>query len=52
MHLLDTAVEEAAVRQLRARAADMSPRSGTETLLTGDLIRQTPVARLAEMMGK
>jgi len=50
--LLAEAVEEAAVRQLRSRAVSMSPRSGTEPLLTGDLIRQTPVARLAEMMGK
>lgn len=52
VELLAEAVEEAAVRQLRSRAVSMTPRCGTEPLLTGDLIRQTPVARLAEMMGK
>lgn len=50
--ILAEAVEEAAVRELRARAVGMTPRCGTEAPLSGEIIRQTPVARLAEMMGK
>jgi hypothetical protein len=52
IELLAKAVEKAAVRLLEERAGRMIPRTGTQTLLTGAFIRETPVARLAEMMGK
>ena len=50
--LLAAAVEEAAIRELRSRTAGLHPRTGTESPLTGALIRDTPIARLAELMGR
>lgn len=52
VELLSKAVEKAAVRLLEERAGRMIPRTGSQTVLTGAFIRETPVARLAEMMGK
>lgn len=49
---LSGAVEAAAIRALREKTEGILPgASGTAAPLTGRIIRETPVARLAEMMG-
>ena len=46
------AVREAAIEELRRRAVGIRPGSGEETPLTGAMIRDLPLARLAEIRGK
>lgn len=49
---LSDAVEEAAIRALREKTAGILPGgAGSAAPLTGKIIRETPVARLAEIMG-
>ena len=49
---LSEAVEAAAIRALREKTERMAPgASGGSVPLSGRIIRETPVARLAEMMG-
>ncbi len=43
------AVREAAIAELRQRAAGIRPGSGEEAPLTGAMIRELPLARLAEL---
>ena len=46
------AVREAAVEELRRRAVGIRPGSGAEAPLTGAMIRELPLAKLAELRGK
>ena len=46
------AVREAAVEELRRRAVGIRPGSGGEAPLTGAMIRELPLAKLAELRGK
>lgn len=46
------AVREAAIAELRQRAVGIRPGSGEEAPLTGAMIRELPLARLAEIRGK
>lgn len=46
------AVREAAIAELRQRAVGIRPGSGEEAPLTGAMIRDLPLARLAEIRGK
>ena len=46
------AVRQAAVEELRRRAVGVRPGSGGEAPLTGAMIRELPLARLAELRGK
>ena len=50
--LLREAVEAEALRCLRERTGGFSPRIGREAPLTGAMIREMPLSRLAEIMGK
>ncbi len=45
------AVDAAALRELQSRAISTRPQGEKTAPLTGDVIRDTPIARLAEMMG-
>ena len=45
------AVEAAAMRELQSRALSIRPEGGKSTPLTGAVIRDMPIARLAEIMG-
>jgi hypothetical protein len=45
------AVEAAAMRELQSRAVSIRPEGGRSTPLTGAVIRDMPIARLAEIMG-
>ena len=45
------AVEAAAMRELQARASRIRPEGGKSAPLTGAIIRDMPIARLAELMG-
>lgn len=48
---LSGAVEAAAMRELQARASRIRPEGGKSAPLTGAIIRDMPIARLAELMG-
>ena len=48
---LSGAVEAAAMRELQARATRIRPEGGKSAPLTGAIIRDMPIARLAELMG-
>lgn len=48
---LSGAVEAAAMRELQSRAVSIRPESGKSAPLTGAVIRNMPIARLAELMG-
>ena len=48
---LSGAVEAAAMRELQSRAVRIRPESGKSASLTGAVIRDMPIARLAELMG-
>lgn len=48
---LSGAVEAAAMRELQSRAVRIRPESGKSAPLTGAVIRDMPIARLAELMG-
>ena len=45
------AVEAAALRELQSRAVSTRPEGGKTAPLTGAIIRDMPIARLAELMG-
>lgn len=48
---LSGAVEAAAMRELQSRAVRIRPEGGKSAPLTGAVIRDMPIARLAELMG-
>ena len=48
---LSGAVEAAAMRELQARAVRIRPEGGKSAPLSGAVIRDMPIARLAELMG-
>lgn len=48
---LQGAVEAAALRELQSRAVSTRPEGGKTAPLTGAVIRDMPIARLAELMG-